>query len=336
MKTKIIIPVLVYLAVTLAGFAFHTWRHHRIEAIYEEARINGLPVVVSHYGDRAYLNWRIHSMYGETVGLSPDNDWPFPGFTASNGSTVLYLDLILTRPNNYYYEFTVPEDVPGIVYQHTRRDPFRLSEMTGSTGINLPWRIYGDGERASMINDLSGETVPLPLQSKAPWEEPYQNFEMDRFDTWFSGEAGMLFIQIYQGVWRYDIANDEWLKLSDITTSHFHYIVSQDGTIAAVVSKDRDQNFRVTSINTDFIDTRSGEVIRSIPDVNCLGMGNRWAACLNYPVNADQFDITIDPLVFTIYDLENEQISCELILNDHICLFAPLSSAFELLIIEPE
>ena len=336
MRAKIILPVLVYLVITMAGFSFHAWRHHRIEVIFEEARINGLPVVVSHYGDRPYLNWRIHSMNGETAGLSPDNDWPFPGFTSNYGSTVLYLDLIPTRPNNYYYEFSVPEDVPGIVYQHTRRDPFRLSKMTGSTGINLPWQIYGDGERASMINDLSGETVPLPLQSKAPWEEPYQDFDMDRFNTWFSAEAGMLFIRDYQSVWRYDVANDEWLKLADITTNRFHYLVSQDGTIAAAVSLNRDQNYRVNSISTDFIDTRKGDVIRTIQDVNCLGIGNRWAICLNYPVNVDQYFRTTDPLVFTIYNLEDESEHYELVLNDHICLFAPLSSAFELLLIEPE
>lgn len=335
MKARIVIPLLIYLVVTIYGCVFHAWRHHRIGVIYEEARRNDLAMVATHFGTRTFLPWRIHSISGESAGLSPDNRRPMPGMSAARGETILYVNLRLTQPMLHYYEFSIPEDHPRPV----DRQPFApalgigIPKSTGSSPINPPWRITVVGEQVSLSNGITGENVILQLAEPAPWDDPDQEFNAYMSSAHYADAGNMLFIADLSSVWGYDLEKDSWTKLFDLTNALGRFEVNSIATLIARISVDPQA---LPLVSTDFISVASGETILSLQDTWCLHIGKRWAVCLNYPVRTNQYGTNTDPLVFTLYDMQNDWESYELVLDDTSRGIYPHNANFEILLIEPE
>jgi hypothetical protein len=338
MKAKIFIPLICYLVFGSIGFSYHAWRHHRINVIYEEAHRGNMPLVVTFFRGRERLPWRIHSLSSEMVGLNPDISWRRRSECFSNGNTISYMEMIPSRPVHYLYQLSFPQDSLHILHQRLVGQRFLFHDRIGATDINIPWRIYGDGENVCIANNLDGDVLKLPLLEKSPLDTPGLGLHVHPrgFNAKYSEESNMLFIANQKEIWRYSIDSDDWLKIFESPQTEPHFILSPDGALLAAVSFTNDATCWIDSFTTDFIDTASGEIIYSLPDINCTDLGTRWALGLNYPEHANAEGESPGPSVISCFDMQNEWERYDLILNEAVAVLPPWNTSYQLLLIEPE
>ncbi len=329
----ILIPLLVYAVTASGGTIFHHYRRAKIARMFETAKREHLPLLVTHNRGRTCFTYRLHSLDGEVVGLDPGNQWPIkPPSVSEDGRTVYYWTMIGTEPEIHLWSFSLPEDRPSLVAKSDLTEMFDPKEKKGSEILGPPWRLEGDGEAFSLLNVATGERKSLDLDGEAPWERSGTT-GYARYDFGYSPSGNRLFCLDRSIEWMYDVGLDEWSEVTKATTSDVLFVGSRDGALKAKVSE-RSPSTLGTKYDTDFIDTRTGATIRMVKDGACLFVGKRFTACIQYPSTASGI-ILKGRFVVRIFDMENGWEEHQIVLNDKANFHLPRQLGFDVALLEP-
>jgi len=328
----ILIPLLVYAITASGGTIFHHYRRAKIARMFETAKREHLPLLVTHTEVRTWFTYRLHSLDGESVGLDPGNQWPIkPPAVSEDGRTVYYWTMIATEPKIHLWRFSIPDDRPVLVAKCDLMEMFDPQEKKGSEILGPPWRLEGDGEALSLLNVATGERKSLDLDGEAPWERSGTGYA--RYDFGYSPSGNRLFCLDRSIEWMYDVGLDEWSEVTKATTSDVLFVGSRDGALKAKVSE-RNPSTAGTKYDTDFIDTRTGATIRTVKDAACLCIGKRFAACIQYPSTASGI-ILKGRFVVRIFDMENGWTEQQVVLDEKGWVWPPRLWGFEVALLEP-
>jgi len=329
----ILIPLLVYAVTASGGTIFHHYRRAKIARMFETAKREHLPLLVTHTEVRTWFTYRLHSLDGESVGLDPGNQWPIrPQGVSEDGCTVYYWTMIGTEPKIHLWRFSIPDDRPVLVAKCDLMEMFDPQEKKGSEILQAPWRLEGDGEALSLLNVATGERKELDLEGGAPWEGAGAN-PNSLYHFWYS-PSGVLFAFDRKNAWSYDIGLDKWSEVVKAKTTQELFVASANGEIAAMASAAALSSPR-SGYDTDFIDSRTGRVIRTVNDAACLSVGERWAACLQFRRTLPVSLWKKGPYTLRIFDMQNGWEEHQIVLNERAHLALYMQWGFDVALLEP-